>query len=347
MPIKSTILSASRSFNYFLNGNFKRWNRGSSKTSNGGLASSADRWWFFSSAGKFDSMTGARMLFTRGQSEVEGNPEFYIKFNINGPIGTIHHRIHKVETLSGKNVTLALYLRDEGASTTGPVNLIVRQKFGSGGSPTREVFNTNFSMPASWQKLIFNISIPNIAGQIIGTDNKDNLEIEINTAWNAFSMAQTLLIEGKESDPLFRLAAPSQAAEDALLRGYYQKTYSDNIDPLTFTSVGIKRGIVGKDGFFFQSVDFERMILPPQVNIISPLVSGAAGLTRFGVTRTLGAGANPPYDGSSSTPTIIVIAEDIGVSSYSLREDPSTPTLFLDGYEVYWHHQLDADRELV
>ena len=218
--------------NKIINGNFDIWQRGTSQTSSG--YGSADRW-SLSHVGS--SKTASQQSFTLGQTEVPGNPKYYLRQVITSVAGASNYvvafyRIENVSTLAGKTATLSFWAKADGNKN---IATEFYQFMGSGGSPSADVNSigiTTYSLTTSWQKFTTTISIPSISG--IGTDGNDYLQIifwfESGSTYSSrnnslgqqsgtFDIAQVQLEEGSAATPFEQRPI---GVELGLCQRYYQ-----------------------------------------------------------------------------------------------------------------------------
>ena len=108
------LVSAGRR-NVIINGNFNIWQRGTSTT--GALSNaygSADRWMF--NTRSLTTKNISRQAFTNGQTDVPGNPLFYLRFETSNDSGTpngayMMQRIEDVRFGSGEDITVSFYAK--------------------------------------------------------------------------------------------------------------------------------------------------------------------------------------------------------------------------------------------
>lgn len=223
--------------NKLINGNFDFWQRGPYQTSSG--YGSADRW-YIEHAGS--SKTASQQSFTLGQTEVPGNPKYYLRHVVTSAAGSANgvvpsQRIEDVRTLAGKTATLSFWAKADANK-----NIVTEfvQYFGSGGSSSLFSFGigpTTHSLTTSWQKFTATVSIPSISGKTLGTANDDWLGLyfwfdagsDFNSRTNSlgqqsgtFDIAQVQLEEGSAATPFEQRPI---GLELSLCQRYYQKSY--------------------------------------------------------------------------------------------------------------------------
>lgn len=156
--------------NKIINGQFGIWQRGTSFTAND---YTADRWLLQEGAGA--ACTVSRQSFAVGQTDVPGDPVYFLRF-ARGTAGTaesfVSQRIEDVRTLSGQTATVTFWVK---ASAATEIDINLNQSFGSGGSASTLVntaVSTGESVATSWTKKSFSVSIPSINGKSLdGADD--------------------------------------------------------------------------------------------------------------------------------------------------------------------------------
>jgi len=208
--------------NKIINGNFDIWQRGTSQTST--TYGSADRWALDHAT---SSKTGSQQAFALAQTDVPGNPKYYLRHVITSSSGGyvyLQQGIEDVRTLSGKTATLSFWAK---ADSNKNIATEFFQYFGSGGSPSSQVDTvgvTTHSLTTSWQKFTSTVAIPHLtdtglAGgtpKTIGTSGTDHLGVvfwfDAGSSFNArtnslgnqsgtFDIAQVQLEEGPVATP--------------------------------------------------------------------------------------------------------------------------------------------------
>jgi hypothetical protein len=214
--------------NRIINGNYDVWQRGTSFSLSASVAYTADRWEFGGTG------TVTRQAFSIGQTDVPGEPTYFAEWNItsNSQNYECVQKIEDVRNFAGGKLTVSFYAK----RSSGTTNLAPRvvQYFGTGGSPSGAVATSLGSAPAlttSWQKFVYTIDVPSIAGKTIGTDNNNSIWISLqisNTATGTIQLAQVQAEPGSTATPFERR---SYGQELALCQRYYEKTYSQAIAP--------------------------------------------------------------------------------------------------------------------
>ena len=229
--------------NRIINGNFDIWQRGESQQSSG--YGSADRWQNYHSG---STKTASRGAFTVGQTEVPGNPKYYLHHEVSSVTGAgnlvlLIQRIEGVQTLAGQTATVSFWAK---ADSNKNIATEFLQNFGSGGSPSAAVTTigvTTHNLTTSWQKFTATVSIPFISGKTIGSDNNDWIGLyfwfdagsNYNSRTNSlgqqsgtFDIAQVQLEEGTVATPFEHRPI---GTELALCQRYFEKSYDINTAP--------------------------------------------------------------------------------------------------------------------
>ena len=202
--------------NKIINGNFDIWQRGTSQTT--ADYGSADRW---NCLHKGSTKTASQQAFTVGQTDVPGNPKYYLRHVVSSVAGAGNYcsfiqQIEGVQTLAGQTATLSFWAK---ADSNKSIATEFRQHFGTGGSPSAIVSSigvTTHNLTTSWQKFTTTVSIPSISGKTIGSDGNDKLQInfwfDAESNWDSrnnslgqqsgtFDIAQVQLEEGEVATP--------------------------------------------------------------------------------------------------------------------------------------------------
>ena len=213
---------------YMINGNFGIWQRGTSFTTS---VYTADRW-------KQD-LSGATATVTReahtvGQTDVPGNPKYYLKQNVttgNDNCGMLY-KIEDVDTVIG-TFTLSFYAKGVNPAG-GNLDIVIQQNFGSGGSTTVELTEQDLTLTASWQQFVFTGTLASISGKTVGTSSYIQIIIkqpsdDANTAaWN-LQISQVQLEAGTYTSstiPPFQHESYGENLRRCLR--YYQANYAEN-----------------------------------------------------------------------------------------------------------------------
>lgn len=130
---------------------------------------------------------------TPGQTDVPGNPKHFMRVDctVAGAGETFNSHKQKLKgaaTLSGRDVTLAMYLRSPDASII--PTWVLQQNFGTGGSPdvaVETVIASNIDPAATFGLHVFHATLPSITGKSFGTNGDDTLQVILRSPLNAIS----------------------------------------------------------------------------------------------------------------------------------------------------------------
>jgi hypothetical protein len=144
--------------------------------------------------------------FVLGQTDVPENPKYYLRYACTA-IGAggetrkdIVHRIKGAETLSGETVTINIRAR---SSTNSQIQIVVRQGFGTGGTPSEPVETLTLEqLTTDWEEYTITLVIPSVSGKTLGTDNNDHLEIGIRLPLDIISEVDITNMQMNKGDEL-------------------------------------------------------------------------------------------------------------------------------------------------
>jgi hypothetical protein len=178
--------------NRIINGAFDFWQRGTSSTSGGYVA--ADRWINFADGG---TVTQSRQLHTIGDKFGNNTPQFYLRQTVSGQSTTGHlavtgQTIEGVRSYAGETITVLGWAR----RSSGAGNMVIEatQLFGTGGSPSENVFSispTTITLTSGWEPFAVVINVPSIAGKTLGTNGNDHLGLNFWTSAGSDFNART------------------------------------------------------------------------------------------------------------------------------------------------------------
>lgn len=166
--------------NAIINSNFDFWQRGTSMGSPlaGGVTYMADRWAGTSTGTTYQT---SRQAFTRGQTEVPGNPTYFHRAVIVSSAGAGNYAqlvqpIEFVSTFSGQNVTISFWAKADSAK---PMSTSFLQFMSSGGGSSSHVRTPvgKVNLTSSWQKFTITKALPSIVGKTINGGD-DSLRLE-------------------------------------------------------------------------------------------------------------------------------------------------------------------------
>ncbi len=229
--------------NKLVNGSFDVWERGTSFT-DPSFVYTADRWVCDIDGGGSGNGVVSRQAHTFGQTDVPGNPEFFLRLDqtVAGaapPSGVAQH-IENVGTLSGDDIVVSFYAK----GTVGKdLRVIGLQNFGTGGSPTTTVHHTIgfIVLTADWVRYELTTTLSSVSGLILGTNGNDFLSIRVDELGGdqeifTLDISQMQAEKGTTATPYEVL--PEQEVRD-LCRFYYERITNASIGGAALASGGI------------------------------------------------------------------------------------------------------------
>jgi hypothetical protein len=175
--------------NKFINGNFDIWQRGTSFSANG---YTADRWKLYIVG---DSMTITKEAHTTGQTDVPGNPVYYLKAANTLAAGAsnlsmILYGIEDVNIFAGETVTMSFYAK--AAAGTPRIAISISQNFGGGGSAAVATYGGVTTLSTSWEKHTITMAIPSISGKTVGSSSYTQIQIWLSAGSDFDAFTDTL-----------------------------------------------------------------------------------------------------------------------------------------------------------
>lgn len=168
--------------NRVINGAFDFWQRGVSGTALGYVA--ADRWRNVGNAG---TNTQSRQNFNVGDKLGINCPQHFLRQTTTGTSGVgdfaiTTQRIENVRTYAGETITVLGWAKR--ASGAGNTAVSFVQNFGTGGSPSAEVYGVGqqVALTGVWTPFAAQMALPSVSSRTFGTNNDSYLEIEFWTS---------------------------------------------------------------------------------------------------------------------------------------------------------------------
>jgi hypothetical protein len=156
--------------NAIINGDFNVWQRGTSGSVSANETYSADRWLVNSGTGGVISWS--RQTFTPGQTDVPGNPIYFLRsqYTTSGTNPVLFEtHLEDVTLFAGTTATYSFYAKI--SSGTKSVTPRAVQAFGSGGSSTVVTSYSAVTLTTTWTRFVVTMAIPSITGKTIGTSS--------------------------------------------------------------------------------------------------------------------------------------------------------------------------------
>jgi len=236
LSFSGTVLSADAGFrNRIINGDFRIWQRGTSFNNPANNAYNADRWRYFYD-GTGSTFTISRQAFVAGQTDVPGEPAFFLRINRtvagSGATGAaLIQNIEGVRTFAGQTVNVSFWAKADASRT-----LIVTgvQNFGTGGSPSTAV---NFSAVSSaaltttWQRFTLSVAVPSISTKVLGTNNDDSVSFNFNIPLNVVAQIDIANVQVEIGSTASTFEDRPVAVELALCQRYYEKSFPQATAP--------------------------------------------------------------------------------------------------------------------
>ena len=222
--------------NKIINGDFDVWQRETSDSLSNETAYVADRWQ--NGTGSSGAATVSRQTFTLGQTDVPGNPRYFMRHDQTvggGSTFILAQRVEDARTLSGETATFTFYAKV--SSGTIAVDVDYSQNFGTGGSPSTEntvTIQSSETITTSWQKFQYVFDIDSISGKTLGTNSNDFLRIRlVLPASTTFTLdiAHVSLVPGDATDEDDPFSSRHIQQELTLCQRYYEKSYSLDTAP--------------------------------------------------------------------------------------------------------------------
>lgn len=258
--------------NKIINGNFDVWQRGTSIGGTPFSGHTADRWKLSTNGGSV-----SRGSFTAGQTDVPGEPEFYLTYGQTLDTGSpgLSQKIEDVRTFAGQQCVLSFYAN---ASAAKSVPVSFTQNFGSGGSAAAGVSGGNVNIATAWQKFSVPVTLPSIAGKTIGTDS--NLQIQLGFAGLGSFNINLATVQLEAGSQASSFEPRPKAVEMALCQRYFAKTFDLGVAPADNSNDF--NGALG--GYFLTSIVPNviwqypvAMRAAPTITLFNPRTGGTSG----------------------------------------------------------------------
>ena len=170
--------------NLLINGGFDVWQRGTTFTTPSAHYYAADRWIVYRAGTSLTTTT--RESFNVGQSEVPGNPSYFMRIsNVPDDDSTwieVAQHIEDVTQFSDKWVTLSFWLRANQPQENNEDFFTFQYYFGTGGSPSSSyqvAMTPKFDVYTQWTYYEFPIYLADIQGKTVGTDGKNTSSLKM------------------------------------------------------------------------------------------------------------------------------------------------------------------------
>ena len=205
--------------NRIINGDMRVAQRGTSGTTTSSGYVSLDRWRAYISTSS--TVTLSQQTFTPGQTDVSGDPEFFMRYDWLGTgspsTKIVMQRIENVKSLVGA-VTLSFYAKTELGDN---IDVEVYQNFGSGGSTEVTAIDQTIDVTDAWAKYTVTFTLPSLSGKTIGASSYIEVSFASRdtTANSYLDLADVQLEAGSVATPFERR---QYGQELALCQRYYE-----------------------------------------------------------------------------------------------------------------------------
>jgi len=158
--------------NYVINGNMGIFQRGATAVTTAGAYGPPDRWRNDAIGNTFSTTQGS---FVSGDTLYDtGGAQYFTQIAVTSVANAANNTvisqfIEDVRLLAGKTVTVSFWAK--AASGTPSIGLEIAQNFGTGGSPSSNVFGTGQAqaLTTTWTQYSKTFTVPSINGKTIGT----------------------------------------------------------------------------------------------------------------------------------------------------------------------------------
>jgi hypothetical protein len=257
--------------------------------------------WVQNNGGSSGTLTVTPQTFTPGAAPVagyEGSTYVQCVTASGAAVNTYaqySQKIEDVRTFAGQTVTVSFWAK--AASGTPKVAVIMRQSFGSGGSPSAQV-NTLGGSPSistSWARYTLTFAVPSISGKTIGTAGDSNLQLllwlsagsDFNAATGSIGLQNNTFqfwgvqVEAASTASNFQTATGTKQGELALCQRYFYAVPNGNTK------------IIGAS-FAYSTTEADMVLQFPVQMRTTPSYSQIGGANYF---RYFRAGGTDDFDG--------------------------------------------------
>ncbi|HLX55269.1 MAG TPA: hypothetical protein VKR58_15100, partial [Aquella sp.] len=149
--------------------------------------------------------------FNVGQSQVPGNPINYLNYectNVGAGAETfknIYQSYPSSQLFSNTEISFSIWAM---SSNNDPLIISIEQFFGTGGSPsatvTTQILTT--TLTSIWTQYTGQITVPSVAGKVVGNNGDDSFNLCINVPLNAIANSSFAAVQLNEGNELVSLA---------------------------------------------------------------------------------------------------------------------------------------------
>lgn len=195
----------------WINGNMAIWQKGPAMPAPAAVGGyQCD---FNGHRGRGSTVFVERKEFPLGQTDVPGQPRYYMQTTVASVAGANNYAlvavdIDDVQTFAGSKGTVAVYLKADGNKQ---ISVVADQYFGSGGSPSTAVTlpPQKINLTTFWQRFNLTFGFPSVAGKIAGTSETDTHRIGFQFFLDAGSARDAETDNLGQQDIVFSMARAS------------------------------------------------------------------------------------------------------------------------------------------
>lgn len=221
--------------NLVRNPQFSFWDNGTSFSSDElGTFSFTANDWIFERSNTASTCSVDRREFSLGQTEVSATPQYYFEFNCNaiGAGGETFKRIKQVfdgvQTLNNTEIAIQFFARYTSVPTS--IEVSFYQFFGTGGapSPTVKTLALSQSLTTTWTQYTATVTLPSIAGKVLGDNGDDSLWLSFDLPLNALSNVQIANVQIERGN----VATPFEFATSDKEKAFLLQNFDNGINIL-------------------------------------------------------------------------------------------------------------------
>ena len=319
--------------NLLINGDFQVWQRGTTFSSLTASDYTADRW--ISYASSTSNTTTTRQSFSAGQTDVEGNPKYFLRLDNTPDADTtwmeLFQRVEDVTYFSAVYVTLSFWIKSNRNSVSDNNFFSFRQNFGSGGSSTVSTASSTFEISTGWEKKTLTVHLPSISGKTVGTGSY----LEVHLAQSSSVTADTYYDIANVQLELGKVATPfehrSYGEELALCQRYFQQIGSQsNAFPIAY-------------GYLYNNGTKTAATISLATSMrATPSLEGASN-SIYIVGNGLQATVSPSFFSTTNVPNLAMVSITSGDNTHTDLGNDNEIVMVL---QSYLDEVLDLDAEL-
>jgi len=198
-----------------------------------------DRWEVQCQVSGTGTGTVSRQAFTVGQTDVPGNPTWYMRLQQLSTAGGqpfIRTKLEDVARYAGAPFTFSAWMK---AAASLGISMRIVQHFGSGGSADVVVATSVATLGTAWSRESVTGTLPSVSGKTIGAGNALILEILLPTG--ATFTIDVADAQGEFNGAPTPVQRRSRTIEAALCQRYYEKSWA--LDVISATAAGYEGAV--------------------------------------------------------------------------------------------------------